>query len=197
LLVEELLGDPPIELVQIHRLDARLDLLVPGLQLLDSLRAGRLFGLVGGEHIVTEPFEDGLRNDQFLQNFGELACEDFLARVWLLAFPPVAGAVVVHVLPLFQLADKQAAAVAAVDQSGEIVLHFPRLVLGASIQQLLNTLPTFAGDQRLVRARVRATVPIEIAGVQPLSQDLANDTAVEFPTAQLETFAVKFLHEHL
>ena len=77
------------------------------------------------------------------------------------AFSPVAGAVVVHVLPLFHLADKQAAAMAAVDQSGvrEVVLHFPRLVLGASIQQFLNALPTFAGDQRLVRARVRACRP--------------------------------------
>jgi len=103
LLVEKLLRDPPIELVQVHRLDACLDLLVPGLQLLDRLRAGRLLGLVGGEHIATEPFEYGLRNDQFLQNFGELACENFLARVGLLAFSPVAGAVVVHGLPLFQL----------------------------------------------------------------------------------------------
>ena len=199
LLVEKLLGNPPIAPVQVHRLDSRLDLIVPGPQLLDSLRAARLLGPIGGEYIVIEPFEDGLRNDPFLQNSGELACENFLARVWLLAFSPVARAVVVHVLPLLQLADKQAAAVAAVDQSGirEIMLHFPRLVLGASIQQLLNTLPTFAGDQRLVRARVRASIPIEIAGVQPLSQYLVNDAAVELATTQLETFAVKFRHEHL
>lgn len=51
------------------------------------------------------------------------------------------------------------------------MLHFPRLALSASGQQILNTLPTFAGDQRLVRVRVRAAVAIELA------------------TAQLETFS--------
>jgi hypothetical protein len=51
------------------------------------------------------------------------------------------------------------------------VLHFPRLALSASVQQIPNTLPTFAGDQRLVRVRVRAAVAIELA------------------TAQLETFS--------
>ena len=59
---------------------------------------------------------------------------------------------------------------AAVDQSGirEVVLHFPGPVLGARIQQHLNALPTFAGDQRLVGARVHPAVPIEVAGVQRL-----------------------------
>lgn len=86
MLIEEHLCDPAIELVQVHRLDARLDLLVPGLQLLNRLRAGRRLGVFGSEYIATEPFEDGLRNDQLLQNFGELACENFLTGVWLLAF---------------------------------------------------------------------------------------------------------------
>ena len=63
LLVEELLGDAPVELVQVHRLDARLDLVVLGLQLLDGLRAGRLLGLVRGEDNVTQPFEDRSRDD--------------------------------------------------------------------------------------------------------------------------------------
>jgi hypothetical protein len=199
LLVEKLLGDPPVELVQVHRLDARLDLVVPGLQLLDGLRAGRLLGLVGGEHSVTEPFEDGLRNDQFLQDVGELANEDFLARVRLSAFAPVAGAVVVHVLSLFQLANKHAAAVAAADQPGvrEVMLHFANLVLGASIQQLLDALPTFTGHQRLVSARVRGAAPIEIAGVQALSENLVNNTAVELAATQLEALSVDFLHQSL
>ena len=34
----------------------------------------------GGEHIVTEPFEDGLQYDQFLENFGELGRENRIAR---------------------------------------------------------------------------------------------------------------------
>ena len=68
------------------------------------------------------------------------------ARIRLRAFPPVAGAVVVHVPSLLQLADEQATAMAAVDQPGvrEIVFHFASTILGASIQQILNALPTFA-----------------------------------------------------
>ena len=90
----------------------------------------------GRDHSVTEPFEDRLRNDQLPEDAGELASENFLARVRLGTFSPVAGAVVVHVPSLFQLADKHAAAVAAVDQTGvgEVVLHFANLIRGAHIQ---------------------------------------------------------------
>ena len=62
-------------------------LVVASLEFLDGLRTGRLLGLVGGEHSVTEPFEDCLRNDQFLQDVPELASEDLLARVRLRALP--------------------------------------------------------------------------------------------------------------
>src|SRR5712691_5038830 len=148
---------------------------------------------------VAKPFKNRLRNDQLPQEVGEFASEDFLARVRLRAFSPVAGAVVVHVLSLFQLADKQAAAVAAADQTskGEIVLHLSRLVLGASIQQLLDALPTFVGHQRLVGARVRCAVPIKIASIQALSKDLVNDTAVELAATQLEALSIEFLHQRL
>ena len=95
-----------------------------------------------------------------------------MASVRLCALAPVASAVVVDVLSLFQLADKQAAAMAAMDQAreSEIVLHFPGLVLGSSIQQFLDSLPTFAGHHWFVSAVVRGAVPVEIAGVQPLSK---------------------------
>ena len=82
---------------------------------------------------------------------------DFLARVRLRAFPPVAGAVIVHIPALLQLANQQAAAMATVHQPGvrEIVSHLARAILGASIQQLLDTLPTFARHQWFVHALVR------------------------------------------
>ena len=99
---------------------------------------------------------------------------------------------VIHVLSFFQLAHQQAAAVAAVHQPGvsEIVLHSANLVLGTSIQQLLDPLPTFAGDQRLVSAQVCGRVPVEIAGVHAFSKDMMNQTAVELAPTQLETFRV-------
>ena len=64
MLVEKLLREAPVELVQLHRPYPRLDLVVPGLQLLDGLRTGCLLGPVGREHSVAEPLEDRLRNDQ-------------------------------------------------------------------------------------------------------------------------------------
>lgn len=88
---------------------------------------------------------------------------------------------------LLQIADKQAARMATADRSGvcEIALHFPGPVLRASIRKRLNTLPTFVGDQRFVRARVRPVVQIEIAGVQPAAPRVTRLTAEralrEFP----------------
>ena len=80
----------------------------------------------------------------------------------------------------------------AANQPGvcEVVLHFASLVLGASIQQFLNALPAFAGDERLVSARVRGTVPIKIAAVQTLPQDLVNDAAVEPAISQFYPLTV-------
>jgi hypothetical protein len=40
-------GDAPVEFVQVHSLDPRLDLTVPAVQLLDGLPASRLLGSVG------------------------------------------------------------------------------------------------------------------------------------------------------
>jgi len=52
---------------------------------------------------------------QIPQNIGELVGEDLLPRVWLGAFPVIAGAVVAHVPALLQFADEQATTMAAVD----------------------------------------------------------------------------------
>jgi hypothetical protein len=51
---------------------------------------------------------------------------------------------VVHVLSFLEFAYQQASTVPTVDEPAvcEIVFYFASLVLGASIQQLLNALPT-------------------------------------------------------
>ena len=64
---------------------------------------------------VAEPFQDRRRNNQFLQDPGEGSAEDLLAREWLRALSAVAGAVVVHVLALFDLAHHHASTMAAAD----------------------------------------------------------------------------------
>jgi len=106
MLVEELLPDSPMEFVQIHGLNARFNLIVLSPQLLEGLRAGRLLDPVGGEHGLTEPIEDRLRNNQVIQNFGKFVGQNFLARVPLWALSAITRAVVIHVRSLFQLAHK-------------------------------------------------------------------------------------------
>src|SRR5580765_6507230 len=97
-----------------------------------------------------------------------MAGKEFLARIPFWAFPAVAGAVVVDVSALLQFAHEQAAAMAAMHYARvcEIVFHLSSAILGATIQQFLDALPTFAAHQRLVRARIRCPTPIEIAHVQ-------------------------------
>jgi hypothetical protein len=79
---------------------------------------------------------------------------------------------------------------AAVDQSGicELMLHFPRAIYGAGIQQLLYAPPTFVCHQRFVRAGICHPVPIEVATVYPFPQDLVDNAALQSVTAQLHTF---------
>ena len=63
------------------------------------------------------------------------------------------------------------------------MLHLPRLVLGTIIQEVLNPLPARRRDERLVIALVGNAVPVEVAHVQALSQDLVNDAAAEAGSA--------------
>ncbi len=77
-----------------------------------------------------------MRDHKLSKDAGELAGEDLQVRVRLSALSAVAGAVVVQIPALFQLADEEAAAVAALHQpsESEIVLHLPGLVLRSRIQ---------------------------------------------------------------
>ncbi|HSB17331.1 MAG TPA: hypothetical protein VLE22_22975 [Bryobacteraceae bacterium] len=173
LLVEELLGNTTVEFIHVHGFDPCLHLVVPGLQPFDGLFAGGSLRPIRLEHNIAKPIEYRLRDNELLQNIGELAGEDFLARVRLWAFASVAGTVVVHVSALLDFAHKRASAVATMHQTrvGEFMLYLPRFVLGTRIQQLLDPLPTLAGHERLVRALVHGAVPFELPHVQAVAQN--------------------------
>jgi hypothetical protein len=62
--IKEFLRNVTVELIDIHGLDAGLDLVVAGLQLFNHIGSGCLLGPVRVEHHVTKPFEDRGRDDQ-------------------------------------------------------------------------------------------------------------------------------------
>jgi hypothetical protein len=140
-----------------------------------------------------------LRNNELAQNVQELVRENFLARVGFRAFPPVPCTVIVHIPMLFQLSDEQASAVSALNQpaEGEIVFYFSGFGLSAFVQKLLNTLPTVTTHQRFMGALVGDAIPVEIAHVQAIAQDLMYK-AVEDPSPP-EGYALssKFSHQSL
>jgi hypothetical protein len=131
------------------------------------------------------------------KNAGELTAEHLLPRVRLRAFSTVAGAVVADGPPLLQFTYEQATAMAAVHQPGvgEIVLHFASAIRRPRVEQLLDTLPSFAAHQGFVRALVCGTVPVEIATVKTLSKNMVDIAAIQLTTAQRNTLAVQFLDE--
>jgi hypothetical protein len=75
----------------------------------------------------------------------------------------------------------------------EIVLHFPCVIRGARVQQLLNMLPTLPADKRFVGALVRVAVPIEIATVETRPEDTVNRTAVESAPAEPDATGIHSL----
>ena len=86
-----------------------------------------------------------------------------------------------------------------VDQPGvrKVVPDPARAIRCPGIQQFLDALPTIATHQRFVNSRVRGTVPVEIARIQALPQDLVDKAAVEPATAELNAFHVQFFHQRL
>ena len=81
---------------------------------------------------------------------------------------------VVDVLSLLQLADELASAVSATNESGEREVVPDAVLSGfnALVDEGLDSVPCLAADKRFMPACIRHSVPIEIAGIEPLSQDL-------------------------
>src|SRR5262249_37332859 len=165
-------ADPAVQLIEVHLLQALVQLGVLGLEARQRLLVEALLVPLAllerpghpGQHLrlQAEPFEQ-LR---------ELALDDLCARVGLGALPAVAGAVVVDVASLLGLADHGAAAVAALDEAaeGELVAAPLGPSDGTSVENILYLLPQLAGDDGRLRAPEDATLPLEVAGVDALAE---------------------------
>ena len=140
--------------------------LVFGLKPLDRLLVLAALVGVAGVQRLAHPFQHLVVEVQPAEQIGELRFQRLLAHILAaaggrvaLAFIGVAGAVVIDVALLLDLADHRAAAVRAGDQAGEgeVVRHAALVLLGeAAVQHALHALPQFDRDQRLVLALDRA-----------------------------------------
>ena len=92
----------------------------------------------------------------------------------------MSDAMVVHVTPFFDLRHQRATAMPAAHQATEreVVLDPVPAGLAVAVQEKLNPLPGFLGDQRLVIASVGLAIEIEIAAVQALSENLVRGALV-------------------
>jgi hypothetical protein len=142
---------------------------------------------------LTESAAQPIGNRLWDYKASELTGQLLLGSVTLRALPAVTRAVIIDIPALFEFPHHQTPAVAAMNQTGvgEIMLHLTRFVFSASIQQPLNALPEFTGDERLVRAGTSGAVPIEITAVQAPSKDLMQRASVEFEAAQLNALGVQ------
>jgi hypothetical protein len=82
--------------------------------------------------------------------------------------------VAVDVTGFFDLAHHGAPAAATGDQAAEreLLLHLARLVGAATVEDCLDLLTQFPRDDRLVGTMVHRAVEVEVAGADPIAQNL-------------------------
>ena len=148
--LEEGRVDEPVELVDIHGVDAILKPLVFGLMPLDRLLVLAALVGVAGVQRIAHPFQHLVVELQPPEQFGELRFQRLLAHIVAaagsrvaLAFIGVAGAMIIDVAFLLDLADHRAAAGMAGDQpgEGEVVLAALGLLGEAAVEHALHALP--------------------------------------------------------
>ncbi len=95
-----------------------------------------------------------------------------------LALIGVAGAMIIDIAFLLDLADHCAAAGMACDQPGKReVMSAALCLLGeAAIQHALHALPKFDRNERLMLALDKLAVPFELSGVKPVAEDRVHRT---------------------
>ncbi|MGA2435195.1 MAG: hypothetical protein ABSG25_07910 [Bryobacteraceae bacterium] len=180
--------DSPVQTVVVEHVQPRLQpvqfLLLPP----EFLLPRGLLREVRRHKFRLQPGQYDGRNDERAQAIRELLFESLFARVRLRAFPPVTGAVVIHVAPLLHLADKRAPAVPATHQAAEreTMMHLPMSLFVPPVQDLLHALPNVARYQRLVAAVVGDAAVFEFASVDALAQDLVQRRDRDFARALAE-----------
>ena len=123
---------------------------------------------------IPNPVQHLFVEGELTQDLPKPLLEDFLPNVGFRAFPLVARAVIVDVLPLLDISNHGATAVAALDQAREskIVLGSAMALSMAAVQDVLHLVPELTRNDRLVGTLVDATVPVEFAHVDALAKDL-------------------------
>jgi len=116
--VEELDRGPPVELVEVHRIESALDPLRLGLQWRDRLLVETALLVVALAGRVLDPLDDLFIELKDAQSFRELLVEDLLGDVGRLAAALVARAAGAGVLALLPFADREAPSVTASWQFG-------------------------------------------------------------------------------
>ncbi|KQM17259.1 hypothetical protein ASE73_09775 [Sphingomonas sp. Leaf24] len=101
-----------------------------------------------------------------------------LANIWVRTFPFRVAAPVVDVLLLFDVADEQAAAMAAMHQPGEqeILLDALNPLRVPAIEDALHSRPKLDRDQRFMRSLIAFAEPFELARIDARAQHLVNRT---------------------
>jgi len=165
-LVVEVAADLSVELIDVHGADAIAEASVLGPEPLDRrLVLPALVSMAGVERLAN-PGQHLVVKAQPAKQLSELSLQRFLAHMLAparcriaLAFIRVAGAVVVNVTLLLDLADHRASASGTGDQprEGEVVRHAAALLGEAAAHYALHPLPQFYRDQRLVPTYSSAT----------------------------------------
>src|SRR5262249_22223599 len=91
-------------------------------------------------------------------------------------FPLEARAVVIDVAAPLDFSHQRTTAMTTLDESGEceIALGFPIPAGVALVQHLLHALPKFPADERLVVAPIGLSLPVEVAGVDAVVQNVVD-----------------------
>ncbi|HKP95696.1 MAG TPA: hypothetical protein VJ385_08060 [Fibrobacteria bacterium] len=176
---EKLRGDHLIELVQIERFQTAFQeiplLLELGNRILVKPTFLRVAFLQGADHHVQQ-CRLGFKG---FQSIFHLPGNLFFPDIFFRAFAFIAGAMVIDVLPLFQIADHGAPAMPAKEHALKhpIMLAEAGPVGGLPIQNLLHPVEQFPGDQGLMGAVVELPVPGEISVIDRIVQDLGDGAA--------------------
>ncbi|HVD02347.1 MAG TPA: hypothetical protein VNG93_14595 [Candidatus Dormibacteraeota bacterium] len=181
-------GDPPVQLVEIHGVEALLDDVVLRLKPRDGFIVELLLVDIALAQSGGQVFQRRLREGHAVEQCRDVTLDDLLPRVARRTFAAVAGAAQVVIATLVALGDHRASAMAAADQAGEQELMLSPLWVNsvAPVEHVLDAVPEVSGEKCLMCTAVRASVPDEVAAVEPVSQDVVDRRRAHGCTALAE-----------